>query len=187
MAAFGHHHPNYDIKKLVETVVIKDGWISQEIRFYTGVPRPIDDAFWNQTWSAKLAAMGRSGVKITKRDLRYHDEKINLSDGTIGSKRVAREKGIDIRIALDLVSLARTKAFDVAVIFSQDQDLAEAVVEAKAIAKEVDHIAEFWCAYPVSDLCSNLRGIDKTTWIRIEESTYNSCLDPRDYRPQRRR
>jgi len=31
----------------------------------------------------------------------------------------------------------------------------------------------------------NKRGIDKTEWIRINRADYDSCLDPRDYRPKK--
>ena len=29
-----------------------------------------------------------------------------------------------------------------------------------------------------------LRGIDATDWIPISKSTYDECIDPRDYRPK---
>jgi hypothetical protein len=34
-----------------------------------------------------------------------------------------REKGIDVRIAIDVLKMARNNQYDVAVVFSQDQDL----------------------------------------------------------------
>ena len=44
------------------------------------------------------------------------------------------EKGIDVRLALDVVPMARENLYDVALIFSQDQDLSEAADEVKAIS-----------------------------------------------------
>jgi len=38
---------------------------------------------------------------------------------------VAEEKGIDVRIAIDLIRLAHGAVYDVAILMSQDQDLAE--------------------------------------------------------------
>jgi uncharacterized LabA/DUF88 family protein len=35
------------------------------------------------------------------------------------------EKGIDVRIALDVIAEAHRRAYDVALILSQDQDLSE--------------------------------------------------------------
>jgi uncharacterized LabA/DUF88 family protein len=42
----------------------------------------------------------------------------------------AEEKGIDVRIAIDVIRLAHRNAYDVALLFSQDQDLSELCVEA---------------------------------------------------------
>ena len=36
--AFGHHHPNYDPRKLAEAVCAECGWVNYGVRFYTGVP-----------------------------------------------------------------------------------------------------------------------------------------------------
>jgi uncharacterized LabA/DUF88 family protein len=41
---------------------------------------------------------------------------------------VGEEKGMDVRLAVDVVRMAREKLYDVALIFSQDQDLSEAVL-----------------------------------------------------------
>jgi uncharacterized LabA/DUF88 family protein len=38
---------------------------------------------------------------------------------------VGREKGIDVRLALDILLLGFRSEYDVAVVFSQDQDLSE--------------------------------------------------------------
>ena len=62
---------------------------------------------------------------MTKRYLRYHEEEKELPDGTTDTVYVPREKGIDLRLALDVVRMARTNQFNAALIFSQDQDLAE--------------------------------------------------------------
>lgn len=45
------------------------------------------------------------------------------------------EKGIDLRIGLDVVRLARNGDLDVAVVFSQDPDLAEVAHEVRDIAR----------------------------------------------------
>jgi uncharacterized LabA/DUF88 family protein len=38
------------------------------------------------------------------------------------------EKGVDVRIALDVIRLAHRAEYDVALLFSQDQDLSEVAV-----------------------------------------------------------
>src|SRR5437868_4453889 len=116
--AFGYTYPNYDPLALAETVVAeRPGWTLVGTRFYTGVPDPRDSPLWNHFWSAKLAVLGTRDVVCFSRPLRH-----------------GKEKGIDVRIALDIVHLARLSAYDVALVFSQDQDLSEAADEVRAIS-----------------------------------------------------
>ncbi|MDE0394028.1 MAG: hypothetical protein OYK82_04530 [Gammaproteobacteria bacterium] len=55
-----------------------------------------------------------------------------LPDGTQPSFLTGEEKGIDERIAL-----AHRNEYEVALVFSQDQDLSEAAEEIRAIAREL--------------------------------------------------
>ncbi|MCX7170124.1 MAG: NYN domain-containing protein, partial [Proteobacteria bacterium] len=145
----------------------------------TGIPPLSESEMWSGYWSNRVLALKRSGILVETRKLRYHTE--TLTDGTI--YKVPQEKGIDIRISLDLVSCTRRKEFDVAIIFSQDQDLSEAVIEVKEIAKEQGRKIEIVSAFPESSLATVIRGIDKTQWFKFDKSFYDSCIDPRDYRP----
>ena len=45
----------------------------------------------------------------------------------IGAKRQHREKGVDVRIAVDLIALADSNEYDMAILLSGDADLAPAV------------------------------------------------------------
>jgi uncharacterized LabA/DUF88 family protein len=74
----------------------------------------------------KLAMMGRHGIHVCSHELHYHNETVALPDGTSVTVPIGQEKGIDVRIALDIARLAASDAYDVALVFSQDQDLAEA-------------------------------------------------------------
>lgn len=91
---------------------------------------------------------------------------------------------MDVRLALDAVKLARARAYDVAFLLTQDQDLREAVEEVKAIAREQKRWIKVACAFPSSPTSPNRRGVDKTDWIRIDRRTYDDCIDPGDYRDQ---
>jgi hypothetical protein len=95
--------------------------------------------------------------------------------------RSGREKGIDVRIALDIVKMARRRLYDVALIFSEDQDFAEVADEIIAIAQEQSRWIKAASAFPCPAGVS-VRGIDKTDWIQIDKPTYDLCIDPRDYR-----
>ncbi len=81
--------------------------------------------------------------------------------------------------------MAHRGEYDVAVIFSQDQDLSEVAKELRVIAREQDRWLKVASAFPASITARNRRGIEATDWIRIDKATYDSCLDPRDYRLSR--
>ena len=57
--AFGDSYPNYDPKKLAETVYSARGWSLRQVRLYTGIPEESDRAFWHRFWSRKLLGMSR--------------------------------------------------------------------------------------------------------------------------------
>jgi len=182
--AFGYRHPNYDVTALAGVVCQKQNWILTQVRFYTGVPDAADNGFWNHFWTAKLAQMGRQNIHVFSRPLRYRNQSVTLPGGQTQTILVGQEKGVDVRLALDIVSLAHRKAYDVALVFSQDQDLSEVADEIRQIAQEQGRWIKIACAFPFSPASSNRRGINGTDWIRIDRATYDACLDPRDYRPK---
>ena len=181
--AFGHHHPNYDPIKLHEAVCTLNGWTPNLVRFYTGIPSAAESPMWAGYWANRILQMKRAGVLVTTRPLRYRKSEIEQPDGSVRVVSTPQEKGIDIRLALDVVSTARTRQWDVAVIFSQDQDLAEVVQEVRAIAKEQDRWLGICCPFPSGPNATSGRGIDKTDWCRMNREFYDACLDPTDYRP----
>src|SRR5947209_4456913 len=127
--AFGCVYPNYGAAALAAAVCQAQGWTLEQVRFYTGVPAAADNAFWNHFWSAKLLAMSRAGMWVFSRSLRYRNKTVQLPGGQQHTFLVGEEKGIDVRIAIDVIRLAARNQYDVAVIFSQDQDLSEAADE----------------------------------------------------------
>lgn len=181
---YGYIHPNYDPQKLAKQICGNQGWQLVETRFYTGFPNHREDPFWNHFWRAKFAQMKRDGVYVFSRDLRYQDEQVTLPTGQTHTVRTRREKGIDVRIALDVIRLAHRRVYDVALIFSQDQDLSEVAKEIRVIALEQNRWIKIASAFPCV-LNPGNRGINLTDWIRIDKATYDLCIDPRDYRPQR--
>jgi len=180
--AFGYQHPNYDVLLLAQAVCASRGWDLRAVRFYTGIPDPNDDPHWHGFWTGKMAVMGRQGVVLFSRSLRYRNRKVALPDGTIHTYLAGEEKGIDVRIAIDAIRLGHHKDYDVALIFSQDQDLSEVAKEIRTISREQDRWIKIASAFPMSPTVRNRRGIDHTDWIPIDRATYSSCIDRRDYR-----
>jgi len=180
--AFGFTFPNYDISALVNEVCQSAEWNPSGIHFYTGIPGVQDDPFWHQFWSSKLAVMGTRGIVTFSRPLRYRDQTVLLTDGTATTVRVGQEKGIDVRIALDVVRVARENACDVVLLFSQDQDLSEVADEVRAISRAQRRWIKVASAFPSSSTSTNTRGVNKTDWIRIGRDLYERCIDTTDYR-----
>jgi uncharacterized LabA/DUF88 family protein len=182
--AFGYTYPNYDPLALAKAVCAAQGWQLDCVHFYTGLPTIDDNKRWNHFWTAKLASMGKRGIHTFSRHLRYRNQTVALPDGKATTVLVGQEKGVDIRIALDVVRMAREGAYDVALMFSQDQDLSEVADEVRSISSDQDRWIKTACAYPASPTYSNRRGINGTNWIKIDRATYDQCLDPNDYRPK---
>ncbi len=126
--------------------------------------------------------MGRQGVHVFARPLSYRSKTVRLPDGSTHTFQAAEEKGVDVRMALDIVRMAHRREYDVALILSQDQDLSEVAEEIRSIAREQGRWIKIASAFPVNPAALSRRGIDKTDWIRIDRTTYDACLDRRNYR-----
>lgn len=180
--AFCYMYPNYDPLKLANEICSIKGWNLSGIRFYTGMPDCAIDSKHHNFWAKKLAVMGTRGIISFTRPLRYKQDLIYLSNGNATMGKVGREKGIDIRIALDMVRFTLENKFDVALVFSQDQDFSEAVKEIVSIAKRDKRWVKVACAFPIGPATTNSRGINGTDWITIDRELYDKCIDPVDYR-----
>jgi uncharacterized LabA/DUF88 family protein len=183
---WGYHWPNYDPPKLAQAICGRyDGWNLIQNRFYTGVPLQERSYEGNIFWQNKLLALSRAGVITYRRHLVYRQEEIELNDGTLEIFNYAQEKGVDVRIALDMLMLAVTSAYDIALVFSQDQDLSEAVEDVRKLAANAGRWILVASAYPHEPTSNrNDRGISNTLYCPIDRATYDACIDPRDYRPR---
>jgi uncharacterized LabA/DUF88 family protein len=170
---WGYSFPNFDPIKLSQKIVSlhrENRWILTKIHLYTGIHEKTRNPEWHNFWSQKLLShkMRDPRVSTFTSPLRY-------------TNGVPREKGIDIRIALDLVKTVRKDESDVVVIFSQDSDFTEVAREIREIAKERNRWIKIASAFPY-DASKNRIGIESTDWIRISKEDYDSCIDPADYR-----
>ena len=171
--AFGYGFPNYDPIELAKLVCKQQGqWTLEKLHFYTGMPSPTKDEARHLFWKTKLGIMGTNKlVQTFSRPLVYRNG-------------IGQEKGIDVKLAIDAVRLAHESAYDVALIFSQDQDFIEVANEIRRIAIVQDRWIKVACAYPVSPDYDNVRGIDKTDWLPIDRTLYDQAIDPANYRPR---
>ena len=176
----GYDQPTYDPIKLAGYVCRIQSWHLDRVHLYTGIPESADPrhAWWNR----KLQVLSSRGVQTFSRPLRYREQQIVLRNGTISYGRVGREKGIDVRLALDMVRHALESQYDVALVFSQDQDLSEAARDITLIGQQQGRWIKVACVFPDGPGAVNHRGINRTDWITIDRVTYDTCLDPFDYR-----
>jgi uncharacterized LabA/DUF88 family protein len=89
----------------------------RQVRLYQGLPDPHRDKLGNAITQRRLAswkADDPSLVEIVTRAMKYPPPE-------------GREKGIDVRLAIDLVSLAADNVYDLAVLASADTDLLPAI------------------------------------------------------------
>ena len=165
--------PSYDVEKLAHVLVSRiPGRSLAEIRFYTGVPDPAlgRSKLWHGFWSNKIRYLRSRGVYVYR--------------GRVNSG--GQEKGVDVSLALDLVRATYDEEYEAAIIVSQDWDFGPAVRLAKEIAKAQGRWLTFESCFPVGPGSQSRRGVPGTTWSRIDQATYDSCHDPKDYRPTRK-
>lgn len=162
--------PSYDVKALADALVARvPGRATTEIRFYTGVPNASSQPFWHGFWSNKLRHLRNTGIHVYR--------------GRVNE--AGQEKGVDVSLALDLVQATHERRYDAAVIVSQDWDFGPAVRLAKVVARSQGRDLVFESAFPLGPGSSSRRGVPGTTWVPIDQATYDSCRDPRDYRRRR--
>jgi uncharacterized LabA/DUF88 family protein len=167
--------PNFDALKLSKLLASKynhEGWQLTGMRLYTGIHDVKRNPAWHAFWTKKLNAAKNNFPQavIFTTPLRY------------GPNGMPREKGVDVRIALDLIRMARKNEFDVAMLFSQDNDFSEVANEIRAISKEYDRWIKIASAFPYDPANLKTNGVRKTDWIRISKSDYDACIDATDYR-----
>lgn len=181
--AFGLRYPDFDIPKLGRH--LSDRISPDEdpnIRFYIGMPIARYSPHWTNFWSNKLQAAREAGVGVTTRDLRYLTE---TDPNAPGGVRVlsAREKGIDLRIALDVMAAVRRPDCGNILIVSRDQDFQEVVRDVRALCEQTGRQIGIWSAFPevINGPAFN-RGVDGTTELMITREQYRTLRDQADYR-----
>jgi uncharacterized LabA/DUF88 family protein len=172
---FGYTAPNFDAQKIARVVCDRTNSLLHQTRFYSGVPAAHVDPWWHAFWANKCCQMERSGITTVTRPLRVHNE-----DG----HAVFAEKGIDLRIGLDMVRAAQEGEADMLILVSGDQDFVEAVREARQVARQAGRKLAVASAYPAASGARH--GVYQTDWLPISAAEYALCLDPRDYRPSER-
>lgn len=171
----------HDVAALAREICQKKGWDCGAINFYSGVPTKEHDPVGFDRWDKRIAVMKQQNINVVTRPLTYRTKKVFGPNGEENVSLHTGEKGIDVRLALDMVRAAYEKTADVFIVFSQDQDLSEACMEVKRIKEDQKQSVRICSAFPVSEKSHNNRGIRDVERITIDLETYNKCLDGRAY------
>ena len=107
--------------KIAERLIAKRRDTSELVAVYVFRGRPVPEFQPKSASSNDIQAAAWSTdhrVHLVRRDLKYERE---------GDKFIAREKGIDVALAVALVETAMLREYDAAIIFSGDTDLLPAI------------------------------------------------------------
>ncbi len=120
------HLTKVDIKKFVDFLVEDNNLVN--IYYYSAPLNQIkfpEKYKKQQKYFAKLQNVKRLKLTLGRLEPR---------DGTMV------EKGVDVNLAVDMVSCAYNNKFDVAILVSNDADFVPAVLEVQALAKKVCNV-----------------------------------------------
>ncbi|MCQ3810802.1 MAG: NYN domain-containing protein [Acidimicrobiia bacterium] len=145
------------------------------VRVYRGQPDSRSGIRLSQSFDRQVASWRQQpGVTVHTRPLRYHRV------SKLGSKLewVAREKGIDVMMALDISIGARSNGYEVAVVASADTDLLPALEDAASVGKRVETAT--WGTPGLSR--GPLRIPSRNIWNHyLDKSLFDLVRDDTDY------
>ena len=145
------------------------------VRVYRGQPDSRSGTKLSRAFDQQVAAWRETpGVSVHTRPLKYH----RTSDPGRKAKWVAREKGVDVMMALDISIGARSNSYDVAIVVSSDTDLLPALEDAVSVGKRVE-TATWWV--PKSPR-GPLRVPGRRIWNHyLDKSLFDLVRDDTDY------
>ena len=164
--------------------------ILQEVRYYTGIHAPRRDPAMNSYLQKRLSVMEKNGVTTFSRPLKYRDEYVEdkYNPGKIIKIPKGREKGVDVRIALDMVMVAIDGKYDIAALVSRDTDLNEAINDIYEIRENASRwmVVENVVCFPNIDPDTGVRPPLKRLRlaqrpIHIDQEIFNRIRDNTNY------
>ena len=143
----------------------------KEVRVYSGQPDGHKNPKGYGATQKQFNVWIKKGIVVIPRPLRYPPD---------WPKSKAEEKGIDVQLAIDFISLAMDKKFDVGIIASTDTDLMPAI----------DFVFERYHNYPRAEVTAwrgpgqnrQLYSEKFKLWChKLNKADYNSIADHTDY------
>lgn len=143
-----------------------------EVRIYTGLPDALKQGQGYAATSRQIGKWGSDGrVRVYARPLRYPQA---------WPKEPARQKGVDVWLAIHYLALAIRGEYDIGILFSRDTDLVPALEEAQMLGAEVACEVAAWAPTPTSG--GRLRTHGQPLWCHyLDLAAFQAVEDPRDY------
>lgn len=151
--------------------------VLQDVRVYCGIAERRQDPVMFASRSNQCRSWEQTGASVFTRPLQYLPARF-------GDRKIAREKGIDVAIAVDFVTIAFRKQYDVGVLFSADTDLRPAL---EYVAHNHPDIAVEVAAWRVGAHGRRLNfDAPYSVWCHyLDSSDYAELRDLTNYRPRR--
>ena len=142
------------------------------VRIYRGRPEETKQPEAYAANRRQAAAWERAGCDVFLRTLRYPEP---------WPEQRAEEKGVDVQLAIDFVTMAHTRAYDVGVLVSVDTDLKPALEAVYAIDGPIAETAA-WRS-PNEEWSPRLSlGPERTIWCHwLDEACYSKMRDTTPY------
>ncbi len=147
-----------------------DSHVLAGVRYYTGIHDPNRSPAEHGKMQRRLQAYDARSVHTVPITLRYEKR---------GQQWRGREKGVDVRIAIDLLRLGQKGLYDVAIVVSEDSDLNEAIRDVYELR---DH--ERWVAVENAlpwSKNSHAKWLAANRKRRIDQAMFNQVEDRRVY------
>ncbi len=173
-----HPHGQFDPVKLGALVIQRTpvGWDDRNsrqligVRTYQGSPAQSQDKKGYSADRRHRAAWERRGITVVSRPLTYR-----YGEPT-------REKGIDVALAVDFVTMAVDGKYDLGILASADTDLLPAIEYVVGMGLHVETVA--WWMNPMRGLTLP----DGRVWChRLGQDAYRQVEDSTDYNVEQRR
>ncbi len=168
---------DFNYKKFAKKLIKGSALI--EIRYYIGAIKRQNDS--NKEKSEKLyadqqkllAKLHQEGVKIILGNLIQHPDKS------------FHEKGVDVRIAVEMIRMARENVYDTAYLLSSDTDLIPAIEEVHSLGKKVVYVGiskgQSFGLTKISDSTILIREEDILPCFLVPDTTKGNSRHGQDY------
>lgn len=160
----------------------------KQIRIYRGQPDQEQDSKGYAAFRRQAAAwsLANNRTEVVSRVLRGYPHQVNRDGVCYTTASKVREKGIDVALAIDLVTMAIEGEYDRAVVFSGDHDIAPALeyvlrwAEQQGKALPIVEVAA-WRPDGERGFRLNVTRGQKVFCHWLDSQTYHRLCDDRDY------